>query len=164
MVRSRDLTNDAVHSSYLDMRSRTLGAIRKHRTCGMGVRHDQGTAEAIGDCHVPCILRALVCLAASGRRLHHDERRIRSKRGANALVAHGSMFGISARSTAFRTALQKGINFGCRVGHIPRLNTFPASSRPPASDLNQFCECFSNCFFSDLSAAALWAGMEPRAA
>lgn len=102
----------------------------------MGVRQDEETAFADrGD--LAGIVGTLMGLATAARRFDDDERSLGSQRRVDRRVAHVGNSGISGRSIALLTALQNGRSCGFKLGQTPRLNTLPASSRPPSTDLNQ---------------------------
>ena len=130
------MRDHAVDGADFDAGTRAFGAVREYGTRRMRVSQDEKPAGGVCDGDFAGVVCALGGLSASGGRFHHDKRCVGSKRGMDAIVAHGVRSGSSSKSTALRTALQNGSNCGFSAGQRPRLKSFAASSRPPSTDLN----------------------------
>ena len=110
VIRGGDLANQAVYSTDFDSRFRLPCPFCENGTGGVSVSQDKGAACTVSGGDVVRVVGALVCLAATRRRLYHDECCIGTERRADTLITHGSMSVMSSRPIALRTALQKGIS------------------------------------------------------
>ena len=117
-------------------------ALREHGAGRVGVGKNQRPAASAGGRDIVRVLRALVRLAASGRRLDDDEVRLGAERrmdGSSSLI--GWISATASMPTAASTALQNGSSRSLNAGHRPNANILSASSRPPSRDLNHVCAC-----------------------
>ena len=111
MIDRGDMRDDAIDRAYLNARADTPCALGKYGTGRVRMRQDEEPCAFTGDGGFTSIVGAAGGFTASCRRFHHDEPGIRSQCGMNAGITHVVKSAISSRSTALRTALQKGASF-----------------------------------------------------